>query len=283
MKSEIITRERLLLGLRIHSFNLQELIELLASSSQLNDALIVYGFSANIYSRIRKTPEFVLFFKKIDIVIPDGQGIPVLARLFKVDIKERVGIVNLSNRLLQLANEKTYKLYLLGATEDINRMACKKIRNDFPQIAECKGRNGYFSSEEEHEIVKEINDYNPDILFIGISSPKKEIFALKYKILLNTRLIIPCGGWIDVMGGKVKRPLFTFNNIPIAWLFRFLQEPKRMFGPIIISLMDTIFCILPILYLKHLFGIEKNPSIVKHFGLEKKLMFIMESNKEIFT
>lgn len=268
---DITIRERNLLGLRIHSFNLEELICLLKTKMDSEMPLIVYGFSANIYSRIRKLPEFVYFFQKMDIIIPDGQGIPVLARLFNIDIKERVGIVNLANRLLQVANSNNYKIYLLGATEGINKTACSNILKEYKGIKNCIGRSGYFSIDEKTKIVNEIGEYKPDILFIGISSPLKERFALEFKYELNARLIIPCGGWIDTISGKIKRPPYIFKRLPVTWLFRFFQEPRRLFKPVILTVLDTCCVILPILYLKHLFGFERNPSIVKHLKLEEEL------------
>jgi N-acetylglucosaminyldiphosphoundecaprenol N-acetyl-beta-D-mannosaminyltransferase len=268
---EIKRRETRLLGLRIHSIKLGELIDFLESNADINKPLIIYGFSANIYSRLRKIPEFILFFNKMDIVVADGQGIPILAKLFNVDIKERVGIVNLSNGLLQLADKKKHKIFLLGSTEEINKIARENILRKFPQISGCTGRNGYFTSVNEESIVQEISKFSPDILFIGISSPIKEKFALKYKDKLGARLIIPCGGWIDVIAGNVKRPPVSLKKFPVTWFFRFIQEPRRMFGPIILTMIDSIFVIFPILYLKHLLGIEKNPSIITHLNLEKKL------------
>ena len=268
---EIIERETSLLGLRIHTFSFEELMILLETALVSNESLIVYGFSANIYSRIRKLPEFVHFFNKMDIVIPDGQGIPILARLFDVNIKARIGIVNLSNHFLKLANKKGYKVFLFGATEEINKNACNKIKTKYPGIKSCSGRNGYFADTDENSIVNEIKEYNPDILFIGISSPIKERFALKYKADLNAKLIVPCGGWFDIVAGKVKRPPFILKKFPITWIYRIIQEPKRMFGPILLSVLDSVFIIFPILYLKHVLGIEKNPSIIRHFKLEKKI------------
>jgi N-acetylglucosaminyldiphosphoundecaprenol N-acetyl-beta-D-mannosaminyltransferase len=268
---DITKSETKLLGLRIHSFSLEELMTLLETTLASNEPLIVYGFSANIYSRIRNIPEFIHFFNKMDIIIPDGQGIPILARLFNVNIKERVGIVNLSNHLLELANKKNYKVFLLGATEEINRNACNNIRKKYPGIKSCSGRNGYYNDEDEKSIVNEIKEFNPDILFIGISSPVKERFALKYKACLNAKLIIPCGGWFDILAGKVKRPPFILKKLPVTWIFRFIQEPKRMFGPVILTVLDSVFIIFPVLYFKHFFGIEKNPSIVKYYKLEKRI------------
>jgi N-acetylglucosaminyldiphosphoundecaprenol N-acetyl-beta-D-mannosaminyltransferase len=278
--NKLIIRETKLLGLRIHAVSLEEIMLNIENAINSKNTLIVYGFSANIYSRIRKMPEFIYFFNKMDIVIADGQGIPLLAKMFKVNITDRIGIVNLSNHLLGLANNKGYNVFILGATDEVNFYACNNIKSKYLGIKNCVGRNGYFNEKDENLIVNQIKESHSDILFIGISSPIKERFALKYKTEFDVRIIIPCGGWIDVIAGKVKRPPFLLKKLPITWLFRLIQEPKRMFGPILLTVLDSIFIIFPILYLKHLFGLEKNPSIIRHFKLESKLKKI-EVNSQL--
>jgi hypothetical protein len=76
-------------------------------------------------------------------------------------------------------------------------------------------------------------------------------------------VIIPCGGVFDVIAGKVKRPPFTLKWIPITWFYRFVQEPVRLFKQTLVPVLYTSFWVFPILYFKHIFNIEKNPSIIK--------------------
>jgi len=267
IQNKIESHRKILLGLQIHDFEMDDLIELLDKIIIKNEKIIIYGYSANIYSRLKKMPEFVFFFQNMDIIIADGQGIPILARIFGIDIKRRIGIVNLANNLLELANKKKYKVLLFGATPEMNIKANENIKRLYPNIKLCRGIDGYFKKNEEMSIVRKISEEKPDILYIGISSPIKEWFALNYKELLNVKIIVPCGGWIDVIGGKAKRPPFTLKWFPVTWIFRFLQEPRRLFKPILVTVLKFVFCIFPVLFVKHVLGIEKNPSIINHFRL----------------
>jgi N-acetylglucosaminyldiphosphoundecaprenol N-acetyl-beta-D-mannosaminyltransferase len=199
----------------------------------------------------------------MDLIIAEGQGIPLLAKFFGVHISEHIGLVNLTFKMLELANQNQYKVLLFGATQDINDKASEIIRKKYPDLILCEGINGYFRQEDEDRIINKINHESPDILLIGITYPVKERFSVKYKSNLNTKIIIPCGGAFDVIAGSAKRPRFKFKWIPITWIIRYLQEPKRLFKPILITVLYTVFWVFPNLYIKHLLHIERNPSILK--------------------
>jgi len=252
-----------LLGLPIHDFTLPELLDEINNVIEAERKLIIYGFSGGVYPLLKVIPEFVIFFKQMDIIISDGAGTLLLSKLFNVPIRSRIGIPNLAFNLLELANKKKYKVYLLGASKDINQLACENIRKKYPTIVDCKGRDGYFNNEDEANILKDINEFDPDILLIGISSPIKERFALKYKDRLNTKIILPCGGVIDVLSGKVKRPPKKIERLPLTWLIRFIQEPGRLYNTSVKLVLQLVFYLIPVLYFKHLTGIERNPSIIK--------------------
>jgi UDP-N-acetyl-D-mannosaminuronic acid transferase (WecB/TagA/CpsF family) len=116
------------------------------------------------------------------------------------------------------------------------------------------------------EIIDQINMCQPDILLIGISYPIKERFAVKYKHALNTKLIVPCGGAFDVFAGKTKKYKEVSRYIPTSWLVRFIQEPARLFKPIILTMLYSLLWVYPALWLKHIF-VSRNPDVGKHFGL----------------
>ncbi len=88
--------------------------------------------------------------------------------------------------------------------------------------------DGYFNEDEEDDIVKMIANSDSSMLFVAISSPKKEIFLNKYKDRLNVPLIMGVGGAFDVLTGKVKRAPIWMQKFGLEWFYRFLQEPRRM-------------------------------------------------------
>lgn len=258
---------RNLLGLKLYDTNRIELVNHLNECLQKQDKKIVFGISAAAYGRFKFRPDLYGIFKKIDILVAEGAGIPFFARCFGVKITEKIGQVNLMYDLLNLANSNSYKIMLFGATDETNKKANEIIISNYPKIKICQGVNGFFNEEDIPQIINKINDESPDILFIGISYPIKERFAIKYRDVINAKLIIPVGGAFEVLVGNVKRPQRDTKRIPIAWLYRLIQEPIRMFKPIFITVFYSVLIMFPILFFKHITRIERNPSIGKFFNL----------------
>jgi N-acetylglucosaminyldiphosphoundecaprenol N-acetyl-beta-D-mannosaminyltransferase len=259
--------KRKLLGLEIYDTRLPEFVSYLENIIEARKKKTIFGVSAAAFARLKFRPDLYGIYKKFDILIAEGAGIPYLSRLFRVKVSEKIGLVNLTFSLLELANKRNYKVLLFGSSEEINNSASLKIREKYPNVILCKGIDGFFKENDLDSIVETINKEQPQIVFIGISYPIKERFAIKYRNHLNTNLIVPCGGAFEVIAGKVKSPVGKFKKFPVAWLFRLVQEPRRMFKDIFVTVVYSVFWVIPILYIKHILRIERNPDIGKFFGL----------------
>ena len=163
-----------------------------------------------------------------DIVNADGQAVVWASKFLGKPLHERVAGVDLMQNLMALAYEKNYKVFFFGAKEEvISTIVFKYTKMYSPEII-AGYRNGYFKTEEEENIAQQIANSEADILFVAISSPKKEIFLNTYKDIINTSFIMGVGGSFDVVSGKVKRAPLWMQNAGMEWFYRFLQEPKRM-------------------------------------------------------
>ena len=180
-----------------------------------------------------------------DIINADGMSIVWAARLLGHKIIERVAGVDLMENLVQLAHEKSYSCFFLGA----NQQVVEKIVSDYSVRYSEKiiagFRNGYFDEKDEKKIIKKIKDSGADFLFVAITSPKKEIFLNKYKNeLKNINLIMGVGGSFDVISGKVKRAPKYIQIIGMEWFYRLIQEPKRMWKRYLVG--NTLFVFMVI-------------------------------------
>ena len=97
------------------------------------------------------------------------------------------------------------------------------------QQVEIGFHDGFFKEDEETEIVELINKSKPNILFLGLPSPKKEFFVEKYKTQLNVNYVLGVGGFFDILAGAIKRAPVWMQKVGLEWFYRFLQEPKRLF------------------------------------------------------
>jgi N-acetylglucosaminyldiphosphoundecaprenol N-acetyl-beta-D-mannosaminyltransferase len=189
----------------------------------------------------RKLREIVV---SSDVISPDGQSIVWASRLLKKPLPERVTGIDLMQKLLVLASEKGYKVFLLGAKEEVTCELKEKLKKELPNLNLVGCRNGYFSKAEEEEIVKEINKKKPDILFVGMSSPQKEYWMSKYRSALKVPLCMGVGGSFDVLVGKTKRAPEWMQRVGLEWFYRFLQEPTRMWKRYLVTNTLFIFYLL---------------------------------------
>lgn len=163
-----------------------------------------------------------------DLINADGQAVVWASRFLNQPLPERVTGIDLMQNLVALAHQKKYKIFFLGAKEEVVSTIVAKYTHHYGNEIIAGYRNGYYSTDEEKEVVKEIAESKADILLVAISSPKKEIFLEKYKNKLNATFIMGVGGSFDVIAGKVARAPEWMQKTGFEWLYRLIQEPKRM-------------------------------------------------------
>ena len=164
-----------------------------------------------------------------DLINADGQAVVWAANFLGLYIPERVSGIDLMQRLVKMSSKKKYKCFFLGATDEVVSELVDIYKRKYSEEIIAGYRNGYFSREEAAEVAKQIVNSKANILFVAITSPKKEIFLNTYKDQLKrVNFIMGVGGSFDVIVGKVKRAPIWMQDIGLEWLFRFLQEPIRM-------------------------------------------------------
>lgn len=165
-----------------------------------------------------------------DMINIDGMGVVWGARLCGHTVPERVSGVDIMENLLKLCAQKGYRPYFFGAKQDVLEQAVRNIEAQYPGIQIAGYRNGYFKADDEPGIIKAIADSNADCLFIAISSPTKERLLSQYKDVINVPFLMGVGGSIDIKAGLTKRAPLWMQRYGLEWLYRLLQEPRRMFG-----------------------------------------------------
>lgn len=164
-----------------------------------------------------------------DLINADGQAVIWASKFLGKPLKERVAGIDLMTNLVKLASSKSYKIFFLGAKEEIVKKVVSVYSDKYSPNIIAGYRNGYFKKEDELAIAKQISDSGAQILFVAISSPVKEIFLYENKSSLkNLNFIMGVGGSFDVVAGKVKRAPLWMQKHGLEWFYRFLQEPKRM-------------------------------------------------------
>ena len=143
-------------------------------------------------------------------------------------LPERVAGIDLFERLLELAHRDGWSVYLLGAKAEVLQKLEEKIQERFPGLKIAGRRDGYFNDTDSPEVAAAIRESKADMLFLGMSSPKKEVFVGKFGKTLGVPILHGVGGSFDVFSGLTKRAPLAWQRVGMEWAYRLLQEPRRM-------------------------------------------------------
>lgn len=163
------------------------------------------------------------------LVNADGQSVVWASRLLGDPLPERVAGIDLMEALLELAERRGYRVYLLGARAEVLRRALARLQEKYPALPVAGARDGYFADEEASQVCDAIRASRADLLFVAMSSPRKEYFLGEYGPNIGVPFVMGVGGSIDVIAGVTQRAPATWQRLGLEWLFRLLQEPRRMF------------------------------------------------------
>lgn len=191
--------------------------------------------NASKVNLMEKDPELRRIVNSCPLINADGASIIWAAKKLGIPLKQRVTGIDLFLNLIELANEKGYKIYLFGAKEEVVTKVKETFENQYPNLQIVGYRNGYFTESEETEIVNNMKKSNADMMFVAISSPKKEYWINKYLDQLNIPFVMGVGGSFDVVAGVTNRAPRWMQNNGLEWLYRFIQEPRRMWKRYIVG------------------------------------------------
>lgn len=177
---------------------------------------------------MRSDPELSAAVAGCDIINIDGAGIVFGGRMLGYTIPERVAGIDLFHRLLAYSESVGKSVYFLGARPDVLEVAVANIRAKYPQLNIAGFHHGYFW-DDEAAIVDSIRGSEADLMFVGISSPLKEQFINRWNDKLGVKFAMGVGGTFDVVAGKIRRAPHWMQTLGLEWLYRVIQEPRRMF------------------------------------------------------
>jgi N-acetylglucosaminyldiphosphoundecaprenol N-acetyl-beta-D-mannosaminyltransferase len=163
-----------------------------------------------------------------DLLVADGQSIVWASRILGQPLPERVAGIDIFQRLLELGEAEGRSIYLLGAKPQVLALLEQHIRQRYPNVRIAGSRDGYYREEESAAVAKHIRSSGADMLFLGMSSPKKEIFLGTYGSSLGVPILHGVGGSFDVLAGITRRAPLSWQRLGMEWAYRLLQEPGRM-------------------------------------------------------
>ena len=223
------------MGIPIAKIDLEELLRYVGDSVRSAPSrgtmprTIAY---ANVHSCIlfHDHPEYREALLPVNLVYTDGNGPRVAAWLAGEYLPPRMTGADWFDELCSLCAYEGFSLYLLGAAPGVASKASEVIRRHHPGLVVLGQHHGYFSQEEELEILRSIRELSPDILVLGMGSPRQEIWMTEKKRDLPVPVIWAAGGVFDYASGRTRRVPLWIRKLALEWLGRVFMDPRRL-GP----------------------------------------------------
>lgn len=171
-------------------------------------------------------PELQSLVAQCDVVHADGQSVVWAGRLAGYDVPERIAGIDLMQALLAECEREQWPVYFLGARQDVLETFVGVVRQRFPDLPVAGYCNGFFA--DDAAVSAQIRTSGARVLFVGISSPRKEMFLREQLPAIGPIFAMGVGGSFDVLAGVTGRAPLWMQRAGLEWFYRFAQEPRRM-------------------------------------------------------
>lgn len=217
------------MGCAIDNLTMEETIE--AVARQIEDGRPHQHVVVNVDKLVKASRDAELreIINRCDLVNADGMPVVWAAWLVGAPLKERVTGIDLFEALMRRAARCGWRVYLLGAREEIVARVAELYPRKYPGLCIAGWRNGYWQPDDEKCVAEAVRAARPDILFVAMTSPKKERFLGKWQRHMRVPFAMGVGGSFDVAAGAVRRAPRWMQRNGLEWFYRVLQEPRRMF------------------------------------------------------
>lgn len=215
-----------ILGIPFIQTTMKDFISLLQQRITAEQKTFVITANPEIVMKANNEEEYMNIIKRATYVTADGIGIVKAAKLLGSSLPERVTGYDMMVHLLELANEHHYRVYFLGAEEDVLERALNNVKTEYPNITIAGSHHGFFDWES-NKIPAEINLTEPDLVFVALGVPRQERWIDEHIGKFQKGIFIGVGGSFDVLAGAVERAPERWQKMNLEWLYRLLKQPSR--------------------------------------------------------
>jgi N-acetylglucosaminyldiphosphoundecaprenol N-acetyl-beta-D-mannosaminyltransferase len=218
----------------------------LAAARGNEAALVFTSANGQVISMCEESPEIRAQFLACDLINADGMPMVFASQLLSDrKLPERVATTDLIYDASEMAQERGTTFYLLGGAAGVIEQAAEHLQRLYPRLKIVGYRHGYFSAEEEADVVAAINAARPDILWLGLGVPAEQRFALRHREhLRGVGVIKTSGGLFDFLSGKNRRAPGWMQAIGLEWAYRIYLEPRRLLGRYVRTNPHALFLLL---------------------------------------
>jgi N-acetylglucosaminyldiphosphoundecaprenol N-acetyl-beta-D-mannosaminyltransferase len=219
------------LGINVHAVDYEYAVATIVAAARQHHPLTVSALAVHGVMTGLLDPVHTRRLNGLDLVVPDGQ--PVRAALWflhRRKLADRVYGPNLTLKVAQALSDQGLSVYLYGSRSEVLDTLAHNLQQRFPNLTIAGKEPSKFrrlTASEQHEVVQRIHASGADCVFLGLGCPRQEVWAYEYRDRLNIP-ILAVGAAFDFFAGNLPQAPKILQDYSLEWLFRLIQEPKRL-------------------------------------------------------
>lgn len=222
-----------ILSVKISRGNLAETMERFEDAIKNRKKLRACVTPVNCVLWAYKNRKLRRIYNSSDMNLADGVPLLWASKLLGEPIRGRVTGLDLLPSFAERAAQKNYSFFLMGAKEGVANALAESLQKKYPGLRIAGTYSPpfaeTFSEEENVKMITMINEARPDVLWVSLTAPKQDYWIAEHLKDLNVHVALGVGGAFEVTAGLIKRAPLWMQKNGLEWLFRFLQEPRRLF------------------------------------------------------
>lgn len=167
-------------------------------------------------------------YEEADLVTPDGTGVVWASRVLGMALPERVSGIDLLEKLFGVWDGSSLRVFLLGAAPGVAERAARQLAQRYPNLQIVGTHHGYFRPDENEKILEQIARTRPHMVLVGLGVPRQERWMMENRARLRPAVLMGVGGCFDVWSGRLMRAPLSWQRLGLEWLYRLLQDPRRL-------------------------------------------------------
>lgn len=219
---------RQLFDVRVDALTMPAVLDLAERAIDQRERLMIGVVNAAKIVKMRRDETLRRAVLGADLILADGMSVVWASKFMRTPLPERVTGIDLMLKLFELAQRRSFKIFLLGAKPEIVAGVQTRLAHDFPNAQVVGTQDGYYPADEEANVAERIRNSGADILFVAMTSPRKEKFMSTWGDALHVPVCHGVGGAFDVYAGLVKRAPRAWQAVGMEWAYRVAQEPRRL-------------------------------------------------------
>ncbi|MFT7224233.1 MAG: N-acetylglucosaminyldiphosphoundecaprenol N-acetyl-beta-D-mannosaminyltransferase [Cellvibrionaceae bacterium] len=217
-----------ILGCDMQSLTMTEAINDLNNVVQNKQKCQVTYLNADCLNKALSDIDYRNVIAQSERVFPDGIGVKIACKITGQKMRENINGTDMFPELCELSVKQGYRLFFLGAKPGVVDAMKENVEKRFPGIQVVGIQHGFFSEDKIDLIIDHINISNADLLFIAMGAPTQEKWIRQHIEKIDCSIILGVGGLFDFNAGRISRAPLWVRRFGFEWIWRLLQEPKRM-------------------------------------------------------